>query len=195
MKALCSILVFLIVTGLFGCSNNDYAPKPRGYFRIELPQKAYQKYQSSCPYIFDYPVYANIAPDSLDKNANPCWIDVAYPSFNGRIHLSYYPITSKKDLAKMTEVAYKIVYGNVVKATEINSQTIYYPAQKVYGTYYNIEGNTASAVQFYLTDSTKHYLRGALYFHEKPQIDSIKPVLDFVKKDIDVMIKSLRWKY
>ncbi len=188
------LFTVVLLTAFYSCTSNDYSPKPRGYFRIELPKKAYQTYQSDCPYIFDYPVYANISPDSLDRNANPCWIDIAYPAFNGRIHLSYFPVASRKALDNMAEDAYKLVYKNVVKATEINAQTIYYPEQKVYGTYYSIEGNTASAVQFYLTDSVKHYLRGALYFHERPQADSIQPVLNFMKKDIDVMIKSLRWK-
>ena len=188
------IAVAALLLAIYSCNSPDYAPKPRGYFRIQLPKKAYQTYQSSCPYVLDYPVYARVVPDSLDRQANPCWVDVAFPDFNGRIHLSYWQISSPKQLDKMTEDAYELVYKNVVKATEINAQTIYYPDRKVYGTYYSIEGNTASSVQFYLTDSTRNYLRGALYFHERPQVDSIKPVLDFVKKDIDVMIKSLRWK-
>ncbi|MDF3077866.1 MAG: hypothetical protein K0S09_1755 [Sphingobacteriaceae bacterium] len=194
MRAGKFIAAFCFLLAIYSCNSPDYAPKPRGYFRINLPQKAYQKYQSNCPYTFDYPVYARVVPDSLDREANPCWVDIAFPDFNGRIHLSYWQISSPEQLNKMTEDAYELVYKNVVKATEINARTIYYPEKKVYGTYYGIEGNTASAVQFYLTDSTRNYLRGALYFHERPQADSIKPVLDFVKKDIDVMIKSLHWK-
>lgn len=194
MKAAKILMAVGVLVGILSCHSNDYSPKPRGYFRIQLPEKAYQTYKSNCPYVFDYPVYAKVVPDSLDREANPCWIDIAFPTFNGRIHLSYWQISSPKQLDKMTEDAYELVYKNVVKATEINAQTINYPDKKVYGTYYGIEGNTASAVQFYLTDSTRNYLRGALYFHERPQADSIKPVLDFVKKDIDVIIKSLKWK-
>ncbi|WP_423146500.1 gliding motility lipoprotein GldD [Rubrolithibacter danxiaensis] len=190
-------LLYFLVPVLFmlmetSCGN-DYSPKPRGYFRIKLPEKAYQKYDSSCPYSFDYPVYAKIVPDSA-KDAKPCWIDVVFPEFNGRVHLSYQPVTSKKVLDELTEDARTFAFKHTVKATSIDEGKITYPDRKVYGIYYTIEGNTASSVQFFLTDSTRHYLRGALYFNEEPRIDSIQPVLDFVKKDINVMIKSFNWK-
>jgi gliding motility-associated lipoprotein GldD len=181
-----------IIFGLFSC-NNDYSPKPRGYFRIEFPAKAYTKYNSDCPYTFDYPTYTRIAPDSA-RNAKPCWIDVVYPAFNGRIHLSYQPVTSKKVFDELVEDARTFAFKHTVKATAIDEASISYPDNKVYGIYYSINGNTASAVQFFLTDSNKHYLRGALYFNEQPRLDSIQPVLDFVKKDIDVMIHSFKWK-
>lgn len=184
--------LFLVIVVICSC-NNDYSPKPRGYFRIKLPAKSYTKYDSTCPFTFDYPVYASVAPDSA-RGAKPCWIDVIYPAFNGRIHLSYQPVTSRKIFNELVEDARTFAFKHTVKATAIDEATISYPANKVYGTYYSIDGNTASSVQFFLTDSNRHYLRGALYFKEEPQIDSIQPVLDFVKKDIDVMIRSFRWK-
>lgn len=186
------LLICFIVLALPAC-NSDYSPKPRGYFRIEFPAKAYIKYDSACPYTFDYPIYAKIAPDSA-LNAKPCWMDVIYPAFNGRIHLSYQPVTSKKVFDELIEDARTFAFKHTVKATAIDEGVISYPDHKVYGTYYSIDGNTASSVQFFLTDSNKHYLRGALYFNEEPRIDSIQPVLNFVKKDIDVMIRSFRWK-
>jgi len=191
MRPLCS-LACLIILGFLSC-NNDYSPKPRGYFRIEFPAKAYIKYDSICPYTFDYPVYTRISPDSA-KDAKPCWMDVIYPQFNGTIHLSYQPITSKKIFDELVEDARTFAFKHTVKATAIDEALISYPDHKVYGTYYSIAGNTASSIQFFLTDSSKNYLRGALYFNEQPRIDSIQPVLDFVKKDIDVMIRSFRWK-
>lgn len=189
-RALFTAVVFLIAAS--SCQNN-YSPKPRGYFRIEFPEKAYQKYQSDCPYTFEYPVYANIVPDTL-PNAQPCWIDVAFPKFNGRIHLSYQPVTSQKVFNELVEDARTFAFKHTVKATAIDEGRIAYPDRNVYGIYYSISGNTASSVQFFLTDSSKHYLRGALYFNEEPRSDSIQPVLDFIKKDIDVMIKSFEWK-
>lgn len=174
------------------CGSN-YTPKPRGYFRIEFSAKKYQNYKSNAPYSFDYPVYAQIQADTR-KDAQPYWIDVAFPQFNGRIHVSYLAIKSPQMLNQLSEDARTFAFKHTVKATSIDEGIIYYPKKKVYGIYYTIEGNTASAVQFYLTDSSKNYLRGALYFNEQPRIDSIKPVLNFIKKDIDVFIKTFQWK-
>lgn len=184
------LLLFLLV---FSACQSDYAPKPRGYYKIDLPEKKYQQYRADCPYSFDYPVYSKIQPDKA-SGARPCWMDVEFPRFNGRIHLSYHPITSQEVFNELVEDARKLAFKHTVKATAIDEAVISFPEKKVYGVYYSIDGNTASSVQFFLTDSTKNYLRGALYFHEQPRLDSIQPVLDFLKKDIDVMIKSFQWK-
>ena len=189
-------LAFLfILIGVFFISScgNEYTPKPRGFFKIEFPKKEYQTYNGNCPYTFDFPVYSKIIPDS-SRNAKPCWIDVSYPQFNGRIHLSYQPVTSSQNFNELVEDARTFAFKHTVKATAIDEQYISYPDKKVYGTYYSIDGNTASSVQFYLTDSTKNYIRGALYFHEQPRLDSIQPVLTFIEEDINRMIKTFRWK-
>ncbi len=178
---------------LFSCGNHDFTPKPRGFFRIVFPEKMYREYTGNCPFTFSYPVYAAISPDK-NKNAQPCWFNIDYPQFKGTLHLSYMAITSKKEFNELIEDAHTFAFKHTVKATAIDEGTIAYPERKMYGIYYRIDGNAASSVQFYLTDSTKNYLRAALYFNEVPRQDSIKPVLDFVKKDIDVMIKSIKWK-
>lgn len=177
---------------LSNCTS-DYSPKPRGYFSIKFPEKKYQSYEGTCPYSFDYPMYAKVLPDT-QRGAQPCWLDVSYPEFNGKIHLSYEAIKSPEHLNQLVEDARTFAFKHTVKATAIDEGVIAYPERKVYGTYYSIDGNTASSIQFFLTDSTKNYLRGALYFNEQPRQDSIQPVLDFIKKDIDVMIKSFKWK-
>lgn len=193
-KRLYSFLLFAGLFLLFSCNNkHDYTPKPRGFFRIVFPEKKYRTYTDGCPFIFSYPVYANIEPDK-NKNAQPCWFNLEFPAFKGTLHLSYLPVTSKKVFNELVEDAHTFAFKHTVKATAIDEGTIAYPDRKMYGIYYRIDGNAASSVQFYLTDSTKNYFRGALYFNEVPRQDSIKPVLDFVKKDIDVMIKTLRWK-
>lgn len=191
MKYPCLYGLLLLCLFLCYCSA-DYSPKPRGYFKIGFPEKKYQPYTGDCPYNFDYPVYAKVLPAS-SRDAMPCWLDIVYPEFNGRIHLSYQPVTSVKQFNQLIEDARTFAFKHTVKATAIDEGLISYPEKKVYGIYYSIDGNTASSVQFFLTDSTKNYLRGALYFNEKPRLDSIQPVLDFVKMDIDVMIKSFKW--
>lgn len=192
MNARC-LYSLLVICFLLSSCGNDYSPKPRGYFKIDLPEKKYQTYSAECPFSFDFPVYAEVQPDS-SRESKPCWMNVNYPQFNGRIHLSYQSIRSEKQFNQLIEDARTFAFKHTVKATAIDEAMISYPEKKVYGIYYSIEGNTASSLQFFLTDSTKHYLRGALYFNEQPRLDSIQPVLDFVKKDIDQMIKTFKWK-
>ncbi len=188
-----SLLLSFFISGLLLSCGGNYSPKPRAYFRIEFPEKKYQTYQAECPYRFDYPIYTKIHP-AEDKNAKPCWMNLDYEEFNARLYLSYYPVVSRKQLDQLMEDARSLAFKHSIKASAIDEAIIHYPNRKVYGIYYTIEGNTASSVQFFLTDSTKNYLRGALYFNETPQMDSIRPVLQFIKKDLDVMIKSFEWK-
>ena len=157
------ILYFIFFIFAAAACHNDYAPKPRGYYRINLPDKKYQDYQSGCNYSFKIPTYAAVWNDS-SEHTNACWKNVVFPSLNGRIHLSYYAVNSSKELIALMENARKLAF------------------------------NSASQVQFYLTDSTKHFLRGALYFYAEPQADSLAPLIKFVKKDINVLLESLEWK-
>jgi gliding motility-associated lipoprotein GldD len=189
-------LTFIIITILScaGCQGkHDYSPKPHGYFRIIYPKKQYERYDADCPFTFIYPKYAVIEPDTK-PNAKSCWLNMQFKQFNGTLHLSYEPITTKKVFDELTEDAHTFAFKHTVKATSIDQGIIHYADRKVYGIYYTIDGNAASSVQFFLTDSAKHYLRGALYFNTEPRLDSIQPVLNFVKKDVDTLIKTFMWK-
>lgn len=175
------------------CNNESYAPKPRGYFQIKFPKKEYLSYNNGCPFTFDYPKYANIQPDK-ERDAGTCWNNLNFPQFNARLHLTYYDVSSQKEYYGLVEDARTLAFKHTVKANAIDQKLINYPEKKLYGIYYAIEGNTASSVQFFLTDSAKHYFRGALYFNERPQYDSIAPVVSFIKQDIDRMITTFNWK-
>lgn len=185
----CCLLVLLCSCG----GSSDYSPKPRGYYRIVFPQHSYQAYNQSCPFTFDYPKYAVIEPDHAPK-AKPCWLNMQFPQFNATLHLSYERVVSKAKFNELVEDAHTFAFKHTVKATGIDEGIIHNADRKLYGIYYTIDGNAASSAQFYLTDSTRHYIRGALYFNSEPKLDSIQPVLDFVKKDMAVMIKSFKWK-
>jgi gliding motility-associated lipoprotein GldD len=188
------VVIILIGFCFTACTgNHDYSPKPRGYFRIIFPKKDYQPYTSDCPFTFEYPKYAVVEPDKK-PDAKPCWLNMQFPQFNGTLHLSYEHITSKKEFNELVEDAHKLSFKHTVKATSIDEGVIHFADRKVYGIYYTVDGNAASSVQFYLTDSVKNYIRGALYFNTEPRLDSIQPVLTFVKQDVNVMIKSFRWK-
>jgi len=192
MKKITFFCVSMLIMSLYACTGRDYSPKPRGYFNIEMPKKKYTTFNNGCAFSFDYPVYAEMLKDS-SRDTRPCWYNLSFNRFNARLHLTYYDISSKKEYEGLIEDARTFAFKHTVKANSIDQRLINYPEKKVYGVYYAIEGNTASSVQFFLTDSTKHYFRGALYFNERPQYDSIQPVVSFIKKDIDRMISTFKW--
>jgi len=179
---------------LTSCWNTtDYSPKPRGFFRVKFPEKAYQITETGCPFIFEIPTYAQLVQDQ-SKDAKPCWKNLDFPQFNARLHISYFDITPRATFEELTEDARTFAFKHTAKATAIDQSIISYPAQQVYGLLYHIRGNTASNLQFYVSDSTKHYLRGALYFNEKPHLDSIQPILDFLREDIHHLVHTFEWR-
>lgn len=186
-----SMLVFMF--SVSACNNESYVPKPRGYFHIKFPKKEYLDYTAECPFTFEYPKYAIMEADK-ERGAGNCWNNLNFPRFNASLHLTYYDISSAKEYYGLVEDARTLAFKHTVKANAIDQKLINFPERKVYGVYYAIEGNTASSVQFFLTDSAKHYFRGALYFNERPQYDSIAPVVSFIKKDIERMIDTFKWK-
>ncbi|WP_461788642.1 gliding motility lipoprotein GldD [Pedobacter sp.] len=194
MASLRFFCLVLSIALLSACSGEKVStPKPKGYFRINFPKKEYQIFNDGCAYSFSYPTYAKLSTDT-DKNAQPCWKNLEFPQFNGVLHITYYDVFSPKTYNEMTENARTLAMKHTIKADAIDQRLINFPDKKVYGIYYSIEGNTASSVQFFLTDSVNHYLRGALYFNERPQYDSIQPVVKFIKKDIDQLIETFQWK-
>ncbi len=193
MKSKYLFYLFFSLLFLVACTGGNYTPKPRGYFNIELPKKAYRRFDQGCVFSFDYPVYAKMVADD-SRDTRRCWYNLSFPQFNGRLHLTYYDINSKEEYENLVEDARTFAFKHTVKANAIDQKMINYPEQNVYGIYYAIEGNTASSVQFFLTDSTRHYFRGALYFNERPRYDSIQPVVNFIKQDIDRLIGTFRWK-
>lgn len=188
----CLILVLCALP--FSCHQTDYMPKPRGYHRIEFPEHTYIPVANTgCPYTFEKPLYSEWM-DDRSRDAQPCWKNLDFPQFNARLHVSYYKLNKEVVLSQLTEDARKFAFTHTTKATSIDQQYIDLPEANIYGLEYSIKGNTASNYQFYITDSAKHYLRAALYFNEKPNLDSIQPVLDFLTTDIRHLIGTLRWQ-
>lgn len=192
---LCLASWFLILTciSFVSCSDDDdtIAPKPRSYFRLSFPEKKYVTYDSVCPFTFEMPVYSHM---DRDKNfgAEPCWLNLNFPTFNGTLHLSYKAVNG--NIKEYLEDTYTLASKHQIKASGIEEQLISRDSNKVYGLIYEIKGNAASSIQFFLTDSTRHFIRGALYFNAIPNTDSIAPVLEFIKKDIYQMIATFKWK-
>lgn len=189
------LLLFTGVAAIFFVSCNDddvvYSPKPKGYCRIDFPEKHYRLYDSVCPYQFEIPTYSRLKKDS-DPGSDPCWFNLEFPQFKATLYLSYKPV--QNNIAKYLDDSHDIANRHQIKATGLDEIAIVRDSAKVYGLLFDISGNTASSLQFYLTDSTRHFMRGSLYFNSVPNIDSLKIVIDFLKEDVLHMINTTHWK-
>jgi gliding motility-associated lipoprotein GldD len=173
-------------------------PKPRGHFRIDLPAHKYLLFNEQSvknlkvPLTFEYPAYGHLTFQG-ENESNPGWFNIEFPSYKAKIYLTYKDI--KNDLDSLLDQSYDLnVKYHVAKADAIKEEVVFNRENKVYGILYDLKGNTASAVEFYVTDSLSHYLRGSLYFASEPNADSLAPVIDFFRKDIMHIIETLKWK-
>lgn len=185
-------ILLLTVILLNSCDNTPYAPKPRGYFRIDFPEKQYILLDSIYPYSFEYPAYTSIQADLHAPNEK-YWINLQFKPYRATLHLSYKQIDA--NLIDYLEDAHMLVTKHIPKADAIYDSLIVDRQRNVFGLAYKIEGSgAASPYQFFLTDSTTHFLRGALYFNTIPNNDSLEPIIDFIQKDLEHIIATLNWK-
>lgn len=190
-----SFLCFVIICLLVAC-NSDYTIKRRGYYKIDFPAHQYQLFdQPGYPYTFEYPVYAKVVKDTTffeGKPENDYWINIDFPQFDGKIYMSYKEV-GKSNFSKLVNDAFEMTYKHTSKATEITDSAMRTP-KGVSGLFFNVGGNAATAKQFFVTDSVRHFLRGALYFDATPNEDSLAIVNDFLQEDMRHLINSLQWK-
>jgi gliding motility-associated lipoprotein GldD len=191
------ITILLVIFCTTGCREIS-VPKPKGYFRIDLPSKSYLKFNEdpsenlSLPFSFEYPAYGQLSVNK-EYSKDPGWFNIEFPPFKAKIYLTYKNVGN--DFAGLMEQTYKMnVKNHVSKADAINEVKYINNENRVYGVLYDLKGNTASAVQFYITDSVKHYLRGSLYFTAEPDADSLAPVINFFRDDIIHLIETLKWE-
>jgi len=190
-------LLAILSIGFIACNTNYTINKKRGFFKIDFPEKKYREFdQPGYPYTFEYPVYANVIKDSTffeSKAENDWWINLDFPQFDGRVFISYKEI-GKNKFDTLLNDAFTLSYKqHTYKASAIEPETFRTP-NNIDGVYFSLSGNTATANQFFLTDSVKHFLRGALYFDATPNEDSLSIVNDFLKKDLQHLINTLKWR-
>lgn len=193
----CAWLLLLLFTGLAACEDYTPVPKPRAYPRVEYPQKAYKPFDETyCAFTFDQPVYAAIEHDTTyfdEKAKHDCWFNITVKQLNAKIFCSYNPIKTRADFDELVKDAYEMTNKHNVKASYIEEMKVERPEDHVYGVVFNVEGPAASSYQFFLTDSTKNFLRGALYFNTEARPDSLAPVVQFMRVDLDRMMGTLKW--
>lgn len=192
------LLVFSIlgIVGFASCRPTVPTVKPIGYFKMEYPKHEYQKFDSTgFPYSFSYPIYAEITQDAnlVKEEHAPFWINVFFPKLNATIYLSYKHITGKQTLTQLIAESYKLSYAHDQRADYIKTPP-FQTKNGLYGVMFNVGGNAASSYQFFITDTVKNFVRGSLYFNVEPNIDSLKPSIEFLRKDMDEMIQSFKFK-
>lgn len=183
---------------LSACEEHVSVPKPRDYPRVVYPEKKYKPFQTDfCAFTFDQAVYAEVEQDTSFFGGRPesdCWFNLNVPTLNAKIYCSYYPVTSRKRFDELVEDAFELTQKHNIKASFIQDIPVHRDSDHVHGIVFNVEGPAASSYQFFLTDSTRHFMRGALYFNTQTRPDSLAPVIEFMKQDLDRLVSSLKWR-
>ena len=191
-------LVIIISIVFSSCGgDNIIQPRPHQYPRIEFPEQSFAEFSNTdCPFTMDIPGYADITKKKLlfgEEEADPCWFDLDMSRFNATVHCSYYAINEEYNFDKLVNDAFTMASKHNIKASFREEYSIK-NKHNASGLIFLIKGPVATPFQFYMTDSTNHFLRGSLYFNDRVDIDSIAPVIDFIQEDLDAMLASIQWK-
>lgn len=190
------IFLFPVVLLLTACGSESattYIPKPKGYPRLDLPAHQYVPLPPVHPYQFEYNKIAQLRPDSFARS-EPHWIFIHYPKFQASVQLTYKPVGNDENrLRAMLEDSYKLAARHNIKAYSIEQRTIRLKSG-LEASLIDLSGEVPSQVQFVVTDSTKHFLRGALYFNTATQNDSLQPVIQYIRKDVLHLLQTLKWR-
>ncbi len=179
------LFTVMLLIGLLSCME-EYSPKPFGYFRIEMPEKTYQDFDEDCPYSFEYNESAVL------KEKRDCWYDIRYPSLKATLQLTYRSVNDN-NLDTLLQEGHNLAYKHTVKADGIDELLFVNEDQEVYGLMYKLKGDAATSLQFFMTDSSDHFLRGVLYYYASPNADSLRPVNEFMEGEMTHLIESLEW--
>lgn len=181
-----NLFLILITVFLLTSCKDDILPKPKGYLSLSYPKHSYKNLELKRPYSFKVSELAKL------KDEKKNWLKIEYPKLKASIDITYRSVNS--NLKELLTEAEKLVYKHAVKAEEITTKNFEDFDKRVFGSLQEISGNAASQIQFHLTDSTNHFLKGALFFYTKPNYDSILPAVDYIKKDIMKLVETLEWK-
>jgi gliding motility-associated lipoprotein GldD len=193
IKSVFTCLLLLLVLFSCGKEEQNYVPKPKGYNRIILPRHLYQPLKEAHPYTFEFSKWAKVLPDTFSI-AEKDWLFVHYPAFSANIQLTYKPLLNNR--TKLTEYindSYKLAGKHQIRASSIQEQRIVTNTGRTV-TMFKIEGDVPSPYQFYTTDSTEHFLRGAIYFPVATKNDSLAPVIEYMKTDMIRLLNTLEWR-
>ena len=184
------LLAVVVLMACVGCTKVS-TPKPYGYYRISTPDTSYVPFSSQYPaYPYDFALSSNARVQV--RSEEPYWINIWYPALDTTIHCSYKPV--QRNLRELTNDALEFVYRNASYATSIPEREYTHPEADVYGVLFDLEGNTASSCQFFITDSIGHFFRASVYCNCQPNADSLAPVYNYLRKDVIRMVETFEWK-
>jgi gliding motility-associated lipoprotein GldD len=179
-----SLLILLLLT-IVSCKK-EVLPKPASHLRLDYPVANYAQFDNQCPFSFE------INDDAIIKGEKECGFTISYPKMRATIYLTYKPVNG--DINTLLRDAQKLTYEHVIKADDILEQPYVNPQKKVFGMFYQVDGNAATNSQFYATDSVQHFVTGSVYFYSKPNFDSIMPAASYIKNDMQHLLETLKWK-
>lgn len=197
MNHLKIIAFLLLIVSLQACRPATPVPKPKGYFKIDLPEHQYRTFDSTgFPFSFEYPVYGNITQDAaLNKEeGSPYWLNIEFKEMDAAIYLSYKSISAKEPIDKLIEESYHLSYAHDIRADYIKKTPEFQTKNGLRAVFYSVGGNAASAYQFYITDQKQNFARGALYFNVTPNADSLRPSAEFLRKDMEHLLETMKFK-
>jgi gliding motility-associated lipoprotein GldD len=171
---------------LFTSCKDDVYPKPASHLRLDYPVAKYVDFDNECPFSFE------MNANAIIKGEKDCGFTISYPKMKATIYLTFKPVNNNINV--LLKDAQKLTYEHVIKADDILEQPYLNPSKKVYGMFYQVDGNAATNSQFYVTDSIKHFVTGSVYFYAKPNYDSIMPAASYVRNDMQRLMETLKWK-
>jgi len=177
--------ISLVLLCIFGCKN-EVLPKPASQLRLDYPVAEYVHFENQCPFTFD------MNSEAIIKQKSDCNFEINYPKMKATVYISYKPV--QNNISLLLKDAQKLTYEHVIKADDILEQPFLNPKSRVYGMFYQVNGNAATNAQFYVTDSLRHFIDCSVYFYAKPNFDSVMPAASYVKNDMQNLMESLRWK-
>jgi len=183
-KTFSFLIIFFAAVSVFSCKK-EVLPKPSGQLRLDYPIAKYAHFENDCPFTFD------LNSDAVIKEKGDCNFEINYPKMKATVYISYKPVNN--DINALLRDAQKLTYEHVIKADDILEQPFINKDSKVYGMFYQVNGNAATNAQFYVTDSLKHFIDCSVYFYAKPNFDSVMPAASYVKNDMQAIMESLRW--
>ena len=218
------LIVFAVAAVLLaGCGGGDYTPKPQAYLRIDMPEHKYWLVDTLptsingqpmpsvvLPFLFEandsaeltlkkprqvatFMADGSVKPDRIKYDE--VWLDISYPQWGGVVYLTYKRLDGPADLRGQTDTSSRLLEKHYQMASGVEEQAYSDPDNHVYATLFHLRGDkVASTCQFYATDSTRHFLRGALFLNRSPNNDSLAPVLNYIQEDIEHLVETLRWR-
>ncbi|MFN3758390.1 MAG: gliding motility lipoprotein GldD [Algoriphagus aquaeductus] len=184
------LMLGLLSFGLFSC-DKIWLPKPPGYNRIDLPRHDYQKLEQGFPYQLDFSKYSLVEPDSFNLTEKN-WINLNYRDFGAKVHLTYKKIGGNTEFKTLSNDAFKLTAKHQIKAYGIEEAVLITP-NGYSAVVAELSGEVPTQFQFFVTDSTTHFLRGALYFNTAMKNDSLAPVIEYIKIDMTHLINSVKF--